>query len=214
MRIPNPDPAFWKNTENFFRGGGSTPIPIGPSVLLLDQLVEHTTDDQRTQNRPGEWDGGRVFRARDSDGRGSHRTCTQEVDQDAQCCTRCQYDDECFAHVRCLSFAVAVNGSRPRVPCGCECVWLAYLVCRSVRRFSFAAFVNGSRRFPRVRVPAGISFAICTIHATHIFLPLPVGWAAEPLVCGVHSAMRVPTTFPYIYVHKNHPMVAAVAAAV
>jgi len=143
-------------------------------ALLLDQLVEDSAADQSADDEPRESECGSVFRARDSDSRGAHGPMSQEVHQDAQCCTRCQYDDECFAHVRCLSFAVAVNGSRPRVPCECECVWLAYLVCRSVRRFSFAAFVNGSRRFFRVRVPAGISFAICNARATYIFLP---SWA-------------------------------------
>ena len=33
MRIPNPDPAFWKNTENFFRGGGVYPYSYKLPVL-------------------------------------------------------------------------------------------------------------------------------------------------------------------------------------
>lgn len=55
--------------------------------------------------------------------------------------------------------------------------------------------------------PAGISFAICTSHANHILLPLPVRLLVESLACRLHIALAVPTTFPYIHPHKNHPAV-------
>ena len=86
------------------------------------------------------------------------------------------------------------------LPCQCRYVCGTLLVyVGAVGRLSFRPFVNGRRRFLRVRTRPGISFAICTAHATYILLPLPFVIREWRMVCRLHSAITMPTTFPYIY---------------
>lgn len=150
MRIPIAVSSFRKKTKNFFRGGGSIALsdqtPVLNGRLLLDELVEQPAENQPTDHEPREPECGSVLRPRDSDGRGRHAMMAQEVNQDAQCCTRCQDDNQCLAHCcvrlscfRCRSF---VNGSRPLVPTGlcafpCLCVAPCLLVLASVALSAF-----------------------------------------------------------------------------
>lgn len=54
-----------------------------------------------------------------------------------------------------------------------------------------------------------MAFALFTLRATYI--SYLVGRAREALVCRSHSAPAVPTTFPYIHPHINHPAVVCAA---
>ena len=56
---------------------------------------------------------------------------------------------------------------------------------------------------------AGMAFALFTFRAS-VRLAFVVG-AGDRLACGSHSANAVPTTFPYIHPHINHPAVVCAA---
>ncbi len=139
----------------------------------------------------------------------------QEVNQDAQRTCRCQKDDQPLAHVRIRLSCFPLSFVREWEPASCTywptccplCVMSHLACCRSVRRcfrFSFAVNGSGASR-SRSRAGDGMPFALCTSYAI-----VPTRFRLGPwsrLACGSHSANAVPTTFPYIHPHINHPAV-------
>lgn len=97
-------PFLEKQVKLFLGWGGLQPYCYRPPFLngslLLDELVEQAPEDQPTDHEPRESECGSVLRPRDSDRRGRQAMMAQEVNQDAQCRSRCQDDDQPLAHVR------------------------------------------------------------------------------------------------------------------
>lgn len=72
--------------------------------------------------------------------------------------------------------------------------------------FGFRAAMNGSGAYHSCfRARWHIFRNMQSSHANHSYLPSYVWANVWCLACRLHSAPCVPTTFPYIHVHKNHP---------
>lgn len=210
----SPFTVFRKQAKTFLGVGVYSlfcQTPVVNGSLLLDELVEQPAQDQATDHEPRESECGSVLRPRDSDRRARQAMMAQEVCQDAQRADRCQYDDQPLAHVRirlsCFRRSV-VREWEPAFRTLPALACVSHLACyRSVRRcFRFSAAVNGSGASrSRSRAQPGMQFALFTFRA----MPRSRSRLGPGTVvaCGSHIANAVPTTFPYIHLHINHPAV-------